>query len=247
MWPDRNFTTYLCRMNIRRYLFPAVIAGALLSLPSYCQQASPLPEIEKQIIAKGLVNVQEADPTIRVELKYATTDNFMKKKVYKELKNAYLQKETAQKLAKAHAFLKEIKPGYRFLVYDAARPNSIQYHLWDALDDMGIPKKEKTKYVADPALGSNHNFGCAVDLTIAGENGVPLDMGTPFDFFGPLAYPRMEQEMLKTGKLTPKQVANRELLRSVMKKAGFIVNTTEWWHFDSMSKAQARARYGMIK
>lgn len=211
------------------------------------QQAAPLPEIEKKILAKGLVDVQQTDPTIKVELKYATTDNFMKKKVYKDLTRAYLQKETAQKLAKAHTYLKEVKPGYRFLVYDAVRPNSVQYDLWNTLDEMGIPPQDKPKYVADPTKGSNHNFGCAVDLTVVDENGKPLDMGTPFDFFGPLAYPRMEQEMLRTGKLTKKQIANRELLRNAMKKAGFIANTTEWWHFDSMSKAQARARYGMIK
>ncbi len=236
----------MIRMNIRPHIIPFVII-LLLPFCLYAQSPSGLPEIEKQIIAKGLVDVQQVDPTIRVELKYATTDNFMKKKVYEELSRAYLQKETAQKLAKAHAYLKEAKPGYSFLVYDAARPNSVQYHLWNTLDEMGIPKNDKTKYVADPAIGSNHNFGCAVDLTITDEKGTPLDMGTPFDFFGPLAYPRMEQEMLKAGKLSAKQVANRELLRSAMKKAGFIVNTTEWWHFDSMSKAQAKARYGMIR
>jgi len=225
------------------------LAGWLLTTPlfSEAQKVSELPEIERKLVERGLVDVQTVDPTILVELKYATTDNFMKKKVYGELRRAYLQKETAEKLARAHAFLKEVKPRYRFLIYDAVRPNSIQYILWDTLDEMGIPEKDKPKYVADPVKGSNHNFGCAVDLTVVDENGKPLDMGTPFDFFGPLAYPRLEQEMLKSGKLTKQQVANRELLRNAMKKAGFIVNTTEWWHFDSMSKAQARARYGIIE
>ncbi len=234
-------------MYTRQPTFHSFIVTLLFPFFLSAQPASQVPDIEKQIIAKGLVNVQEVDPTIKVELKYATTDNFMKKKVYKELSRAYLQKETAQKLAKAHAYLNEANPGYRFLVYDAARPNSVQYQLWNTLDEMGIPKKDKTKYVADPAIGSNHNFGCAVDLTVTDAKGHPLDMGTPFDFFGPLAYPRMEQEMLKAGKLSARQVANRELLRNAMKKAGFIVNTTEWWHFDSMSKAQAKARYGIIR
>jgi D-alanyl-D-alanine dipeptidase len=221
----------------------------LVFLPSLsiAQTSSQLPDVEKKIVSQGLVDIQKIDPSIKVELKYATSDNFMKKKVYTELSRAYLQEETARMLAKAHQYLKEAKPGFRFLVYDAARPNSVQYDLWNALDGMGITGKKKTMYVADPTLGSNHNFGCAVDLTVVDEKGTPLDMGTPFDFFGPLAYPRMEQEMLKTGKLSAKQIANRELLRSAMKRAGFIVNTTEWWHFDSMSKAQAKARYGMIK
>lgn len=229
-------------MKTYRFLF--ILLAPFLG---YAQSVRSLPEVEKDMIAKGLTDVQKADPTIRVELKYATDDNFMKKKVYQELQRAYLQKETVQKLVAAHQFLKENHPGYRFLIYDAARPNSVQYHLWNRLDEMGIAKEDKTKYVADPKIGSNHNFGCAVDLTVVDDHGKPLDMGTPFDFFGPLAYPRAEQEMLKKGKLTQKQVDNREILRSAMKKAGFIVNTTEWWHFDSMSKAQARARYGMIR
>jgi zinc D-Ala-D-Ala dipeptidase len=210
-------------------------------------QKKNIPAIEQKMIDQGLVNVQEIDPTILVELKYSTTDNFLKKDVYGDLTRAYLQPEMAKRLARASELLKEDHTGYKLLVYDGARPNSAQYALWDALDDLGIPAKNKTMYVADPKLGSNHNFGCAVDLTVVDATGKPLDMGTKFDFFGPLAYPRSEQEMLAKGKLTKKQVENRQILRKIMTRAGFRVNTTEWWHFDGMSKSQARARYGMIK
>jgi D-alanyl-D-alanine dipeptidase len=202
---------------------------------------------EKRIIDQGLVNIQTINPAILVELKYATTDNFMKKNVYGDLTHAYLQPEMANKLSQASMLLQRVKPGFKLLVYDAARPNTVQYKLWDALDDLKIPANQKTQYVADPKIGSNHNFGCAIDLTVVDEKGQPLDMGTPYDFFGPLAYPRSEQEMLKQGKLTPKQIANRKILRNVMIQAGFTVNTTEWWHFDGMSKKQARAKYGMIR
>ncbi len=223
-----------------------LLLTAALPNPAIAQTSAVLPEIERRLIARGLVDIQQTDPSIVVELKYATTDNFMKKNVYGTFKRAYLQPEMASRLARAHTHLKEVKPGYRFLVYDAARPNSVQYHLWDALDAMGIPADKKKLYVADPKLGSNHNFGCAVDLTVIDASGQPLDMGTPYDFFGPLAYPRMEDEMRKQGKLTGKQLENRKLLRNAMVKAGFIVNTTEWWHFDGMSKANAKAKYGMI-
>ncbi|MCE6990341.1 M15 family metallopeptidase [Dyadobacter sp. CY323] len=209
--------------------------------------ARNLPEIETRMIKQGLVNVQETDPDILVELKYSTTDNFIGKDVYGELNRAYLQPEMAKRLSKASEYLKKLKPEFKLLVYDAARPNSAQYALWDALDNLKIPAKNKTMYVADPKIGSNHNFGCAIDLTIADGNGKPLDMGTKFDFFGPLAYPRSEQEMLKKGKLTILQIENRQLLRKVMVQAGFRANTTEWWHFDGMSKSQAKARYGMIR
>lgn len=206
-----------------------------------------VPDLEQQMIRQGLVNIQKVDPTIRVELKYSTTDNFVKKDVYGDLVRAYLQPEVAKKLANASTFLKKIKADYSLLVYDAARPNSVQYILWDALDALKIPERQKPQYVADPKIGSIHNFGCAVDLTVADEKGVPLDMGTPYDFFGPLAYPRSEQLMLQQGKLSPKQIANRSILRKAMTQAGFTVNTTEWWHFDGLSRKSARAKYGMIK
>ncbi|GHB62317.1 hypothetical protein GCM10007390_15150 [Persicitalea jodogahamensis] len=196
------------------------------------------------MIKQGLVNVQTVDSTIAVELKYSTTDNFVKKDVYGDLENAYLQPDIAKKLAKASASLRKAHPGYRLLIYDAARPNSVQYILWDALD---VPLRQKPQYVADPKIGSIHNFGCAVDLTVANEKGAPLDMGTPYDFFGPLAYPRMESQMLAQGKLSRKQLANRQILRQAMTQAGFRQNTTEWWHYDGMSRNSARAKYGMIK
>lgn len=228
------------------FLIFALIFSAL-TLPAFAQSSKKISPTEQKMIDQGLVNVQSVNPQIMVELKYATPDNFMKKNVYGDLTRAYLQAEIAKRVSKASDLLQKQHPGYQLLIYDAARPNTIQYKLWDALDDLGIPARQKTQYVADPKIGSNHNFGCAVDLTVTDEHGKPLDMGTKFDFFGPLAYPRSEQEMLRQGKLTPLQIANRRILRNVMVKSGFSVNTTEWWHFDGMSKRQARARYGMIK
>lgn len=213
---------------------------------AFSQSKPAIPQVEQKMIDRGLVDVQKIDSSILVELKYSTSDNFIGRDVYGDLNRAYLQPEMARRVAKANAHLKHLKPGHALLIYDAARPNSAQYDLWNALDALRIPARSKTQYVADPKTGSNHNFGCAVDLTIADEKGKPLDMGTKFDFFGPLAYPRSEQEMLQKGKLTALQIENRQLLRKVMTQAGFKVNTTEWWHFDGMSKAQARARYGMI-
>lgn len=223
-----------------------LLITAFAALQTNAQSQKQLPAIEQKMVERGLVDVQKVDPDIRVELKYSTTDNFIGRDVYGELTRAYLQPEMAKRLAKANALLDQEMPGYKLLVYDAARPNSVQYDLWNALDQLKIPARNKTMYVADPKIGSNHNFGCAIDLTVVDEKGKPLDMGTKFDYFGPLAYPRSEQEMLKKGKLTAGQIENRQLLRKVMTQVGFKVNTTEWWHFDGMSKAQARAKYGMI-
>lgn len=223
-----------------------LLLSSIVSFQTFGQSSRSLPAIEQKMVDRGLVDIQKIDPEILVELKYSTTDNFIGRDVYGDLTRAYLQPEMAKRLARASAMLRKEKPGYKLLVYDAARPNSAQYDLWNALDLLKIPPRSKTQYVADPKIGSNHNFGCAIDLTVVDPDGKPLDMGTKFDYFGPLAYPRSEQEMLKSGKLTVRQIDNRQLLRKVMTQAGFKVNTTEWWHFDGMSKAQARAKYGMI-
>jgi D-alanyl-D-alanine dipeptidase len=110
-----------------------------------------------------------------------------------------------------------------------------------------LPYNRREDFVADPAKGSIHNFGCAVDLTIADERGRALDMGTIFDFFGQEAEPRREAAMLKAGKLTPQQLENRKLLRRVMKKAGYNFIETEWWHYNAMSREKAKAQYGFIE
>ncbi|GLU53158.1 D-alanyl-D-alanine dipeptidase [Dyadobacter frigoris] len=234
-------------MQVYKVLLCVIFFLIPFSVSAQKKQQDKISPIEQKMLDQGLVNIKTLNPEILVELKYATPDNFMKKNVYGELTHAYLQPEMAKKLSRASSFLQQEKPDFKLLVYDAARPNSAQYKLWDALDDLKIPPRSKTQYVADPKIGSNHNFGCAIDLTVVDENQKPLDMGTSYDFFGPLAYPRSEQEMLRQGKLTSKQIANRNILRKAMIKAGFTVNTTEWWHFDGMSKKQARAKYGMIK
>ena len=100
------------------------------------------------IIKHDLVNIQELDPTLMVELKYSTTDNFMKMDVYGNLETCYMRKVPAQMLVKAHEILKTEHPELRLLIYDALRPRSIQWTLWNTLSD--VPEKERTNFVADP-------------------------------------------------------------------------------------------------
>lgn len=153
-------------------------------------------EVEQRMIEQGLVDIQTLDSTIMVELKYSTTDNFVKTDVYGDLTRAYLQPKPAEMLAKASKALQEKYPNYRLLVYDAARPLTVQYTLWNLLDS--IPPKKREDFVANPAIASIHNFGSAVDLTVYDLTiKQPLDMGTKYDFFDDLAYPRLEYKMLK--------------------------------------------------
>jgi D-alanyl-D-alanine dipeptidase len=180
-----------------------------------------------------------------VELKYSTTDNFMKMDVYGDLETCYLRKVPAEMLEKAHSILKETHPDLRLLIYDGLRPRSIQWILWNTLND--IPESERSNFVADPRLGSIHNFGAAVDLTVTHKNGVSLDMGTHYDYFGDLAYPRLEDSLVVVGDLKQEQVNNRLILRDAMTQAGFSPITTEWWHFDSFPYKETKRKFSIIE
>jgi D-alanyl-D-alanine dipeptidase len=198
----------------------------------------------KSLLPLNIVAVSQYCPGVRVLLKYATADNFMKQVLYTTWKDAYLQKEVADQLNVAQGNLKKTHPTYSLLVYDAARPVSIQQKMWKALDT--IPVKQRVKFVSNPNNRSLHNYGCAVDLTIADENGIPLDMGAGYDDIRSIAYPSMESYYLKTGALSSFQVENRRLLRKVMFGAGFTNISTEWWHFNACSRKFAASHYQAI-
>ena len=208
-------------------------------------KTSPICEYEQKMREQGLVNIQEIDSDILVDLKYSMTDNFVGKDVYGCISNCYLQKRPAEMLSKANNLLQQKNANYRLLVYDGGRPLSIQKVLWNSLTQYS--PKQRATYVANPAQGSIHNYGSAVDLTIATSDGTPLDMGTKYDYFGELAYPKKENYFLKIGKLTKQQITNRQLLRSVMKTAGYMPIEYEWWHFNAMSRQSAKATYKIIQ
>ena len=209
-----------------------------------CGLRESISETEQLMIMHGLVDIQEVDSSIVVELKYATTDNFLGKDVYGGMRRAYLQPEVADMLVVSQQYLQRIRPGFSLIVYDAARPRSVQQLMWDLLD---APFEEKIRFLSNPQNGSIHNFGAAVDVSILYPDGEPLDMGTPFDFLGPLAYPSLEAEMLDQGLLSEKHVVNRQLLRHVMRHGGFWGIQSEWWHFNAFNRAQARERFEIIE
>ena len=199
---------------------------------------------ESRVLIDSLVDIRSINPEIQVDLKYATADNFMKKRLYERLRIAYLQKDIAERLSKSQDLLSSLKAGYRLLVYDAVRPVSVQQKMWDALDS--IPPNERGKFVSNPQNRSLHNMGAAVDLTIIDGRGIPLDMGAGYDDIRKIAYPTLEQEFLAKGELTEKHIENRELLRKVMKSQGFRPLETEWWHFNACSRAQGKAKYKVL-
>jgi D-alanyl-D-alanine dipeptidase len=163
---------------------------------------------------KHWMDVHSLDSSIVLDLRYATTNNFVQEKLY-ECGRCYLRTEVAEALVKVHQDLKQ--QGYGGLkMYDCYRPRSVQWKLWN--------KVPNPRYVADPRKGSMHNRGSAVDLTIIDRNGQELSMGTAYDFFGEEAhydYTKHPEDVLK----------NRRLLREAMSKHGFNGIRTEWWHF----------------
>lgn len=198
--------------------------------------------LEKSLTEMGLVDIQSLDASIKVDVKYTTTDNFMKADAYGDLDKIFLQKEVAEMLVKAHTALKKSYPNYRFIVFDGARPFRVQQKMWQI-----VKGTDMAHYVARPdAKGSMHNYGCAVDLSIIDEKGKELDMGTPFDFLGALAQTTIEEAYIKQGKLTRKQVDNRLILRKAMESVGFTVLKREWWHFNAFSDDVVLKKYKKI-
>lgn len=198
--------------------------------------------LERYLQAKELVNIHTLDTSIRADLKYATSDNFTKTILYDTLFNVYMHPVAAAKLVKAQKYLKALHPGLSLLVYDAVRPLSVQKKMYKV-----VQNTQYAAYVANPARTGLHNYGMAVDLTICDKNGKPLDMGTPFDFFGRAAGINKETELVEQGVLTMQQVANRKLLRKVMTQAGFLTIRGEWWHFNAVSLAEAKQLYNVIE
>ncbi|HEV2601050.1 MAG TPA: D-alanyl-D-alanine dipeptidase [Candidatus Babeliales bacterium] len=173
------------------------------------------PDVQSYFEDAQLVDIQKLYPNIQLDLKFATTDNFTKKKLY----NSYqclLIKPVAEALNNAAQEFATL--GYTVKIWDGYRPPRVSAQLWQAM-----PNED---FIADPKKGgARHNRGCAVDLTLVDSNNVELDMGTYFCHFSPKAF-RNYLDL-------PEQVLrNRKLLETVMEKHGFVGLPTEWWHFD---------------
>ncbi len=192
----------------------ALLAGGLLLFIAGCQHRS----------ADPLVEIERVVPGVVLDLRYATTNNFTGQVLYPEAR-AWLRPATAKKLA---AVARELEPmGLRLKVFDAYRPLTVQRQLWALIPD--------ERYVANPAKGSRHNRGAAVDVTLVRADGTELPMPTAFDDFSERAHRNFRA-------LPAEVIANRELLEAVMTRNGFVGLPTEWWHFDD---AEYR-RYGVL-
>jgi len=173
-----------------------------------------------------------------IKMPYATFDNFSGHNLYCGIQRAFLHKDAMQKLKWAANFLKKEKPDYKFILFDAARSNHAQEVLRAA-----VRNTPWQHFVSSPAKGSIHAYGMAVDIGLLNEANESVDMGLPYDSFAFYAGEKGEAQAISQGLLTETQIKNREFLRSIMRKSGWITLPSEWWHFNAAPSDTIRAKY----
>jgi len=177
--------------------------------------AQPPPEEGKR--KPELVELVKLDPTIKLDIRYASTNNFMSTPFYTQAR-AFMQRPAAEAVVRANQKLKPL--GYGLIIHDGYRPWYVTKMFWD-----GTPAN-KHDFVANPVPGSRHNRGCAVDLSLYDlKTGEEVQMPSGYDEMSERAYPEY-----KGG--TPEETQRRELLRKTMEAEGFTIEPHEWWHFD---------------
>lgn len=220
-------------------MFKFLLLFSLFVLPAKSQTS----KTEEALSRAGYVNVRELDPTLQVSLMYARADNFVGVVLYDDLRQAYLHPDAAAALVKAQKRLKQLHPELSLKIYDAARPMHIQQKMWNKVKN--TPMKP---YVSNPANGGGlHNYGLAVDITLCDAKGDSIAMGTKIDHLGPEAHIDTESQLVAKGIISKRAQQNRQLLRQVMRYAGFKPLRTEWWHFNFKSRAEAKRHYKVIK
>jgi D-alanyl-D-alanine dipeptidase len=179
--------------------------------------AQDVPREKGRFRKPDLAELLKLDPTFKLDIRYATDNNFLKRRVYREAR-AFLQRPAAEALVRVHRNLR--KQGYGLLVFDGYRPWAVTKDFWDSTPP------DKRNFVANPAKGSKHNRGCAVDLSLFElATGAEVEMPSGYDEMTNRAYPTYDGG-------TREQRRLRDLLRAAMEAEGFIVNEYEWWHFD---------------
>lgn len=201
--------------TIERYRSTATLL-AVLCVSQVCLAQGP-PRESGTFRKPELVELIKLDRTIRLDIRYATSNNFMGRPVYRQAR-AFLQRPAAEALVRANKSVR--KKGYGLIIHDGYRPWSVTKLFWDATP------ADKKEFVADPAQGSRHNRGCAVDLSL-------FDLKTGKVVVMPSGYDEMtERSHINYPGGTDEQRRVRDLLRSAMEAEGFIVYEPEWWHYD---------------
>jgi zinc D-Ala-D-Ala dipeptidase len=204
--------------NRRHLLTRAIVIGCLATLFTALVGFAQEPPKESGNFRKpDLVELIKLDPTIKLDIRYATSNNFLGRPVYTEAR-AFLQRPAAESLVRANKAIR--RKGYGLIIHDGYRPWSVTKTFWDATPD------DKKQFVADPSQGSRHNRGCAVDLSL-------FDLKTGKEVVMPSGYDEMtERSHINYTGGTDEQRRLRDILRAAMEVEGFAVYEPEWWHYD---------------
>ncbi len=205
--------------NGLKNIFPDLASGIIFFLManSITMYAQEPPEEKGKPRKPDLVELIKVDPSIRLDIRYATSNNFLGRPVYEQAR-AFLQRPAAQALARANRSLR--KQGYGLLIFDGYRPWSVTKIFWDATPD------DKKDFVANPAQGSRHNRGCAVDLTLFDlKTGKAVQMPSEYDEMS-------ERSHIEYAGGSDQSRHLRRVLRDAMEAEGFAVYAPEWWHYD---------------
>ena len=201
-------------MNHKKALLLAFLVTTCTLSHTKLKIISDIEKYKKLPTEEQLVDIAKVNPNIILDIKYATKDNFVGKKMYAKHKGL-IRLSVAKKLDKVQKELEKLDLGLK--IWDPYRPYKYQQVLYDSAQDK--------KYVADPKKGSLHNRGAAVDLTIVDKNGKELEMPTPFDWLSHEAH-------LDFMDLPAQTIVNRKFLGNLMVKHGFTLLQKEWWHFN---------------
>lgn len=169
------------------------------------------------------------------DLRYATHNNFAGRVLYEGIDCAWIRREAAAGLEQAAAWLKQQRPGYTIVVLDALRPQRVQEAIWAGA--AGTPIEH---YFANPAAGSIHSWGMAVDVTLRDPQGRECDMGTGYDAMVPSSHPELDAQHLALGVLRAEHLLERGWLAAAMAQGGFRGIGIEWWHFDHGDRQRVR-------
>ena len=192
-----------------------LLAGAMVLAAAACVHGPP--RETGPFRAPDLVELTSLDPTLKLDIRYATSNNFLGRPVYSEAR-AFLERPAAEALVRVNQALRP--QGYGLVIFDGYRPWSVTKLFWDATP------ADKRRFVADPGEGSKHNRGCAVDLSLFDlATGQPVAMPGEYDEMSERSYPGYQGGSVESRRL-------RDLLRSAMEAEGFTVYEYEWWHFD---------------
>ena len=230
--PRRNWVFVSCFLAVFLFCITAVAQTTAKVDVEHSFRITPLRPVEElrteamkqsppaesgDFLKSDLVELEKLDPTIKLDIRYASTNNFMSTKMYSQAR-AFLQRPAANALVQAHHKLK--RQGFGLLIHDGYRPWFVTWMFWNATPD------DKKIFVANPAEGSKHNRGCAVDLSL-------YDLKTGKEVAMPSGYDEMSERAYSDYKGgTEQQRRLRSVLRAAMEAEGFTVNPTEWWHFD---------------